>query len=154
MQLNCNYKRNKKLALEVHCKTDDTSLRAIMFVTSWHTRAGHSPLHHAKACVYIPDYCQVCISITFPMNRKSNVTKKKKNSWNQHQATCFYPQAWLKSFNKTMPVTLVQVPFPSAYIQTTTATLRHSQQLPSNSSVFTHVYLNVPVFNKFYSPYN
>jgi len=51
VQLNCNYKRNKRLALEVHRITDDTSLREIMFVTLWHTRAGHSPLHHAKARV-------------------------------------------------------------------------------------------------------
>jgi len=43
---------NKKLALEVHRITDDTSLREITFVTSWHTRTGHSPLHHAKAHVY------------------------------------------------------------------------------------------------------
>jgi len=36
--------------------------------------------------------------------------------------------------NKTAQVTLVWVPFPLAYIQTTTATLRHSQQLSSNST--------------------
>jgi hypothetical protein len=52
VQLHCNYKRNKKLALEVHRITDDTSLREITFVTAWHTRAGHSPLHHSKARAY------------------------------------------------------------------------------------------------------
>jgi len=49
VQLNCNYKRTEKLALEVHRITDDTSSRAITFVTSWHTRARHLPLHNAKA---------------------------------------------------------------------------------------------------------
>jgi hypothetical protein len=77
VQLNCNYKGNKKLALKVHCVTDDTSLREITFVMSWHTRVGHSPLHHAKALMCIPHYFQICISITFPMYRKC-VTKKKK----------------------------------------------------------------------------